>query len=80
VINRSPEELLAEVVLVDDNSQREELKGKLDRYIERFDGKVRVVRKSERQGLIRAKLVGAKEARGEVVVFLDSHCEANEGW
>uniref|UniRef100_A0A915D3I2 Polypeptide N-acetylgalactosaminyltransferase n=1 Tax=Ditylenchus dipsaci TaxID=166011 RepID=A0A915D3I2_9BILA len=69
-----------EVVLLDDFSQRKELKEKLDTYIERFQGKVRLVRKKERQGLIRAKLAGAMEAKGEVVVFLDSHCEANHGW
>lgn len=94
VINRSPPELLQEIVLLDDNSQRgekrlaksmrelcsEELKGKLDRYIERFGGKVRLIRKNVRHGLIRAKLAGAKEAKGEAVVFLDSHCEANHGW
>ncbi|KAI1728985.1 glycosyl transferase family 2 domain-containing protein [Ditylenchus destructor] len=80
VINRSPDDLLHEVLLVDDFSQRKELKEKLDRYIERFQGKVRIVRKTERQGLIRAKLAGAIEAKGEVVVFLDSHCEANHGW
>lgn len=61
-------------------SRSEELKGKLDRYIERFGGKVRLIRKNVRHGLIRAKLAGAKEAKGEVVVFLDSHCEANHGW
>uniref|UniRef100_A0A914D7F1 Polypeptide N-acetylgalactosaminyltransferase n=1 Tax=Acrobeloides nanus TaxID=290746 RepID=A0A914D7F1_9BILA len=80
VVARSPPNLLHEIVLLDDNSQREELKGKLDKYIERFDGKVRLIRKKERHGLIRAKLAGANEATGEVVVFLDSHCEANEGW
>lgn len=33
-----------------------------------------------RHGLIRAKIAGAEAAKGDVVVFLDSHCEANEGW
>lgn len=80
VINRSPPLLLEEVLLIDDNSQREELKGKLDEYIKRFGGVVRISRKKERLGLIRAKLAGAKEAKGEVIVFLDSHCEANAGW
>uniref|UniRef100_A0A914ZUK7 Polypeptide N-acetylgalactosaminyltransferase n=1 Tax=Parascaris univalens TaxID=6257 RepID=A0A914ZUK7_PARUN len=80
VINRSPLHLLHEVILVDDFSQREELKGKLDSYMERFGGVVHVLRLKERQGLIRAKLEGAKAARGEVLVFLDSHCEANQGW
>ncbi|KAI6220089.1 Polypeptide N-acetylgalactosaminyltransferase [Aphelenchoides fujianensis] len=80
VINRSPPEYLLEVVLLDDFSQHEELKAKLDEYILRFGGLVRLIRKTERLGLIRAKLEGAKEAKGEVVIFLDSHCEANEGW
>ncbi|CAJ0600292.1 unnamed protein product [Cylicocyclus nassatus] len=80
VVNRSPPQLLKEVILLDDNSQREELKDHLDEYILRFHGVVRVIRKNIRQGLIRAKLAGAREATGEVVVFLDSHCEANAGW
>uniref|UniRef100_A0A914XQG1 Glycosyltransferase 2-like domain-containing protein n=1 Tax=Plectus sambesii TaxID=2011161 RepID=A0A914XQG1_9BILA len=80
VINRSPPEYLHEVVLLDDNSQREELKDKLTEYVKRFGGLVRLIRKTVRHGLIRAKLAGAKEATGDVVVFLDSHCEANAGW
>lgn len=49
-------------------------------YIKRFGGLVKLKRMEERQGLIRAKIEGAKFATGEVVVFLDSHCEANSGW
>lgn len=52
----------------------DELKGKLDEHVKQFQGKVRIVRKTERQGLIRAKIEGAKEAKGDVVIFLDSHC------
>ncbi|KJH53125.1 glycosyltransferase, group 2 family protein [Dictyocaulus viviparus] len=80
VVNRSPPQLLKEVILLDDNSQREELKENLDDYIRRFHGLVRIVRKNIRHGLIRAKIAGAREATGEVIVFLDSHCEANVGW
>ncbi|VDK47100.1 unnamed protein product, partial [Anisakis simplex] len=80
VINRTPPRLLEEVILLDDFSQRDELKGKLNDYIKRFGGLVKLIRKNERQGLIRAKLEGAKLAVGEVIVFLDSHCEANAGW
>lgn len=43
-------------------------------------GKVRVVRNQERSGLIRSRARGAKEALGEVVVFLDAHCEVNLNW
>ena len=44
------------------------------------DGVVRIVRTKERSGLIRARLAGAKAAMGDVLIFLDSHCEAAPGW
>lgn len=76
VINRSPAKYLKEIVLIDDFSDRVELRGKLERYIEtRLPSKVRLVRLKERQGLIRARLAGAREAKGDVIIFLDSHCE-----
>uniref|UniRef100_A0A0N4Z1X0 Polypeptide N-acetylgalactosaminyltransferase n=1 Tax=Parastrongyloides trichosuri TaxID=131310 RepID=A0A0N4Z1X0_PARTI len=80
VFNRSPEELLHEIILYDDFSQREELHEKLELYIKRFGGVVKLYRAKERKGLIRAKVAGARHATGEVIVFLDSHCEANAGW
>ncbi|KAJ1358403.1 putative N-acetylgalactosaminyltransferase 9 [Parelaphostrongylus tenuis] len=73
-------QLLKEVILIDDYSQRDELKEPLENHIRRFNGIVRIVRKSVRHGLIRAKLAGAREATGDVIVFLDSHCEATTGW
>ncbi|KAK6055003.1 glycosyltransferase, group 2 family protein [Cooperia oncophora] len=73
-------QLLKEVILVDDNSQREDLKEHLDEYVRRFNGLVRILRKNVRHGLIRAKIAGAREATGDVIIFLDSHCEANAGW
>ena len=58
------------------------LKTDLENYIVKTwpDGIVRLVRTNERSGLIRAKIAGAKAAEGEVLIFLDSHCEANAGW
>jgi polypeptide N-acetylgalactosaminyltransferase len=44
------------------------------------DGIVKVLRTNERSGLIRAKLTGAMAAKGDVLIFLDAHCEVNERW
>ena len=55
---------------------------KLEEYVAKTwpDGVVKIVRTKERSGLIRARLAGAKAATGDVLIFLDSHCEANHGW
>ncbi|CAF1256559.1 unnamed protein product [Adineta steineri] len=81
VLNRSPKKFLKEVILVDDQSDIEEMGQKLDDYCEEHFGElVRVLRAPSRLGLIKAKSYGAKHATGDVVVFLDAHCEANTGW
>lgn len=81
VLNRSPPAFLKEIILVDDFSDREELGEKLDLYIKyKLPNLVKLVRLKERHGLIRARLAGARTAVGDVLIFLDSHCEANEKW
>ncbi len=44
------------------------------------NSKIRILRHKQREGLIRARMTGANAAKGEVMVFLDSHCECNEHW
>lgn len=77
VLKRAPKDVIKEVILVDDGSWREHLLGRLDDYLRQNypDGKVRVVRHQKREGLIRARITGAKAASGEILLFLDSHCE-----
>ena len=52
----------------------------LDNYLNNFPVPARTIRMKERQGLIRARLKGAEEAIGQVLVFLDAHMEATSGW
>lgn len=80
VINKTPPQFLHEILLVDDFSEKEDLKDKLDKYIKKFNGKVRLIRNAEREGLIRTRSRGAQEATGEVIVYLDAHCEVNKNW
>ncbi|KAM3723575.1 putative N-acetylgalactosaminyltransferase [Dirofilaria immitis] len=80
VILRSSPEILKEIILVDDFSTRRFLKAELDKFVAQLNVRIKVIRANERVGLIRARLMGAKEAEGDVLTFLDSHCECTEGW
>ncbi|KAL3985756.1 Glycosyl transferase 2 family protein [Acanthocheilonema viteae] len=80
VLLRSPPHLIKEIILVDDFSDKEHLKGRLDVYLKQFNGKVKLIRNAEREGLIRTRSIGAKEAVGDVIIFLDAHCEVNINW
>ena len=79
IFNRTAESLVHEIILVDDQSSLEELKDKLENYVEKFP-KLKLVQTTQREGLIRGRMLGAKHATGEVLVFLDSHCEVNKEW
>ncbi|CAG9112060.1 unnamed protein product [Plutella xylostella] len=79
-INRSPRPLLKEIILVDDASEKEHLGKKLEDYIKTLPVPTRLFRTENRSGLIRARLLGAKHVRGDVITFLDAHCECTEGW
>ncbi|XP_017164830.1 polypeptide N-acetylgalactosaminyltransferase 1 [Poecilia reticulata] len=80
VIDRSPHTLLEEIVLVDDASERDFLKRPLEQYVRKLEVPVRVVRMEQRSGLIRARLKGASISTGQVITFLDAHCECTTGW
>lgn len=51
----------------------------LDQFVELYMPKVRIIRMNERAGSIRARILGAKFAKAEVLVYLDAHCECTEG-
>ncbi|XP_050529091.1 putative polypeptide N-acetylgalactosaminyltransferase 9 isoform X2 [Daktulosphaira vitifoliae] len=79
VLDRSPEHLIREIILVDDFSDMPHLKKQLEEYMENYP-KVKIIRAAKREGLIRARLMGARHASAPVLTYLDSHCECTEGW
>jgi len=80
IINRSPRQLVEEIILVDDASEHDHLGKQLEEYVAKLPVHTKVLRTGSRSGLIRARLLGAKEAKGSVITFLDAHCECTEGW
>nr|CAD7460016.1 unnamed protein product [Timema tahoe] len=95
VVDRTPPNLLHEVILVDDFSDIGEwslkallpcvvpdgLHEEIKTYIaSNFMEKVILLRTQRREGLIRARMFGAKAASGGALVFLDSHVEVNQDW
>lgn len=83
IITRSPLEYIAEIIVVDDASEnRSYLHEPLDNYIRvHFPFvKVKVIHNLERQGLIRSRMIGVREATGETLTFLDAHVECSPHW
>ena len=52
---------------------------KLQDYVNTLP-KVKLIRSPKRVGLTQARLIGADNAVGDVLIVLDSHCEATDGW
>ena len=68
------------ILQVDDASEHSHLGAELENYVSQLSKPVRVFRTGVRSGLIRARLLGAKHAKGSIITFLDAHCECTEGW
>ncbi|XP_041354301.1 polypeptide N-acetylgalactosaminyltransferase 3-like [Gigantopelta aegis] len=79
VLSRSPPGLLHEIIVIDDTSSLEFLKSPLENYLQKFK-KVKIIRSAERLGTMKSRVLGAERAEGQVLVYLDSHTEVNEGW
>lgn len=83
VLNRSPRHVLHEIILVDDGSDEEAPwlleGGVLEQHLQLLP-KTFLARLYNRNGLMRARNVGASLATGDVLVYLDSHVETVVGW
>ncbi|XP_036423838.1 probable polypeptide N-acetylgalactosaminyltransferase 8 [Colossoma macropomum] len=84
IIDRTPPHLLKDIILVDDHSTKENLKGKLDEYVDLIHKEKpnvikRVIHK-DRQGLAQARVSGWEAATGDVVAIFDAHIEVHDQW
>uniref|UniRef100_A0A803YMN0 Polypeptide N-acetylgalactosaminyltransferase n=1 Tax=Meleagris gallopavo TaxID=9103 RepID=A0A803YMN0_MELGA len=75
VLNRTPPNLIQEIILVDDFSSDPE-----DCQLLTKIPKVKCLRNIRREGLIRSRVRGAEVATADILTFLDSHCEVNSEW
>ncbi|KAJ8687555.1 hypothetical protein QAD02_023349 [Eretmocerus hayati] len=80
IVDRTPDNLLHEIILVNDFSDSESLHNEVDDYVKKNFKKIKYFRTEKREGLMRARIFGAKHATGKVLIFLDSHIEVNEMW
>lgn len=81
ILDRTPANLLHEIILVNDFSDNSGLYETVKLYINaNLSSKVKLYSTSQREGLIRARLFGSDKASGDVLVFLDSHVEVNVQW
>ena len=80
VYNRTPHKLLKEIILVDDASEDKRLGEPLKKYVSENFGEVvfNFLRNNESKGLVVTRMNGAKAAKGEAIVFLDSHMEVKK--
>ncbi|KAI1242821.1 hypothetical protein IHE44_0000373 [Lamprotornis superbus] len=86
IMDTTPKAFLKDIILVDDLSQQGRshfsvwpLKSALSEYISKLDG-VKLIRSNKRLGVIRGRMLGAARATGDVLIFMDSHCECQKGW
>uniref|UniRef100_A0A672ZN63 Glycosyltransferase 2-like domain-containing protein n=1 Tax=Sphaeramia orbicularis TaxID=375764 RepID=A0A672ZN63_9TELE len=85
IIDRTPKYLLKEIIMVDDNSSNEDLKGDLEMYLKTLEQqnptlKITRVRHNEQRGLAFARASGWRAATADVVAILDAHIEVHEMW
>lgn len=80
ILLRTPNQLLKDIILVDDNSTFSYLGEDLENYFRILDPRIKILRNNGREGLVMSRLHGAEVAKGDVVVFLDAHMEVCTGW
>ncbi len=69
LLKRTPDKLLKQIILVNDNSPNADLGVPLEKYIKLLPENVILVKTKKREGLIRARMIGAQMATGDTIMF-----------
>uniref|UniRef100_A0A3B5A7D1 Polypeptide N-acetylgalactosaminyltransferase n=1 Tax=Stegastes partitus TaxID=144197 RepID=A0A3B5A7D1_9TELE len=81
IITHTPKKLLKEIILVDDcNDLGKKLQDYIDLIHKERPGLIKKVRHRRQMGLSQSRISGWEHATADVVVILDAHIEATEGW
>jgi polypeptide N-acetylgalactosaminyltransferase len=75
IMNRTPKELLKEIILVNDDSRKHYEQLAYHITAKNWHKKVRMLEMQEQVGPIWSRLSGARIARGDVLLFMDCHVE-----
>lgn len=79
ILARTPPQMLRQIIIVDDNGMAPELRAGVNESeieaLQQTSDKVLVVRNAAREGVARSRMRGARVAKGDVLVFIDSHVE-----
>ena len=79
ILDKTPLNLIQEVILIDDASTLPNLRAPLEAYLKHLP-RVILFRTKQREGLIRARMLGALVAKAKILVFLDAHIECQQNW
>lgn len=70
IVNRTQSKFLKEIILVDDYSDITNLHADIEKYLrDKFSGIVKLFKTERREGLIRARMFGARKAIGDVSIL-----------
>ena len=79
IVRRTPENLLHEIVLIDDGSDEDSLP-EVRTYCSQLNLPLRTFRNNESVGITSCRRFGIEQAKGDVIVLLDSHMEVSDLW
>jgi GT2 family glycosyltransferase len=82
VLARTPPSLLREIIIIDDNGASPDIRGKVNETeLDELKAlpKVTIIHNTLREGCARSRMNGAHIAKGEVLMFIDSHIEMMSG-